>query len=43
MPIGILNAYNITPAWSATEGYLLVKTAAGETHVHASGELEWEA
>lgn len=25
------------------EGYLLVETAAGETHVHASGELEWEA
>ena len=25
------------------EGYLLVETATGETHVHASGELEWEA
>lgn len=25
------------------EGYLLISTAEGGTHVHASGELEWEA
>ena len=25
------------------EGYLLIATEEGGTHVHASGELEWEA